>query len=180
MTSESLISKGLTPRRVECINAVEDIFMRACPGWSLDKDDRGRVAVLFGTLSFDEVCASMETAVAAYALTSRERLDRFFAMSSQDYYDELLRYFFAFCWYKTEASRQVLCVDCDADTLAIGHYYMVSNDLWASAGIEPDGGMLCLNCLEKRIGRRLTYDDFTAIVPRAWGANRVAKTGARI
>jgi hypothetical protein len=39
----------------------------------------------------------METAVAAYALTSRERLERFFAMPVQDYYDELLQYFYLLC-----------------------------------------------------------------------------------
>jgi hypothetical protein len=72
-----------------------------------------------------------------------------------------------------ELERRGHCIDCGVNTYAIGHYYMVSDDLWASAGMEPDGGMLCLDCLEKRIGRRLTYDDFTAIVPDAWGANRV-------
>jgi hypothetical protein len=71
-----------------------------------------------------------------------------------------------------ESRRPWRCIDCGVDTGAIGHYYMVSNDLWASAGMQPDGGgMLCLDCLEKRIGRPLIYDDFTAIVPDAWGAH---------
>ena len=58
------------------------------------------------------------------------------------------------------------CLDCKRDTHEIGHYYMVSDELWAAAGGAD--GMLCLDCLEGRLGRRLVTADFTAIVPRAW------------
>lgn len=39
--------------------------------------------------------------------------------------------------------------------------YMVHDHVWKAAGMEPWGGVLCIGCLEKRIGRRLIPDDFT-------------------
>jgi hypothetical protein len=56
------------------------------------------------------------------------------------------------------------CVDCGKDTGG-GEYYTVEDDLWAASGAED--GMLCLACLERRIGRPLTEDDFTALCPTA-------------
>jgi hypothetical protein len=58
------------------------------------------------------------------------------------------------------------CVDCRENA----GYYMVSDELWAASGLKPHDGMLCLSCLEQRIGQPLTLDDFTAIVPsqEAW------------
>lgn len=57
------------------------------------------------------------------------------------------------------------CVDCGADTLPAewggqGEYYMVHDELWAKAGMAPNGGMLCIGCLERRIRRRLRPGDF--------------------
>jgi hypothetical protein len=58
----------------------------------------------------------------------------------------------------------VLCLDCAVDTLEIGHYYMVCDELWAVA--NPDiKGMLCFDCLEGRLGRRLVVSDFEDDVP---------------
>jgi hypothetical protein len=57
------------------------------------------------------------------------------------------------------------CLDCGIDTLAIGHYYTVHDDLWLAVVPEgPHGGMLCLACLQLRLGRPLIDDDF-AITP---------------
>ena len=56
-----------------------------------------------------------------------------------------------------------LCIDCGKDTID-GEYYMVSDELWEASGLGGDDGMACLACLEKRIGRLLTFDDFTAVV----------------
>ena len=50
--------------------------------------------------------------------------------------------------------RRNLCRDCDRP----GEFYMVSTSLWRSAfkpGVTPTG-QLCLNCLERRLGRRLS------------------------
>jgi hypothetical protein len=54
------------------------------------------------------------------------------------------------------------CRDCGVDTSqtdGISEYYMVNDDLWESA--ISTSGMLCIGCLERRIGRRLTAADFT-------------------
>jgi len=53
------------------------------------------------------------------------------------------------------------CLDCDTPTG--GECYMVQNALWAAAGMEPEGGLLCIECLEKRLGRELTGVDFTDV-----------------
>jgi hypothetical protein len=52
------------------------------------------------------------------------------------------------------------CVDCGLNTIAIHEYYVVNDDLWFSSGMETDSGMLCLICLEHRIGRKLNHNDF--------------------
>lgn len=56
-----------------------------------------------------------------------------------------------------------VCDDCGAD--AFNEYYMVHDHLWPWPGTEPGAhngpGMLCIGCLEVRIGRKLTADDFT-------------------
>jgi len=38
---------------------------------------------------------------------------------------------------------------------------MVHDQLWYAAGMHPDGGLLCIGCLEGRLGRGLCADDFT-------------------
>jgi len=53
-----------------------------------------------------------------------------------------------------------LCVDCGRSTLKIKEYYMVHDSIWESAGMDKNGGMLCLDCLEKRLGRNLNESDF--------------------
>jgi hypothetical protein len=56
------------------------------------------------------------------------------------------------------------CVDCGDDTYASGEYYMVHDwVLREEAGMAPLGGMLCIGCLEERIGRRLRPADFTDV-----------------
>lgn len=54
------------------------------------------------------------------------------------------------------------CIDCDINTLYIGEYYMVHDDVWIDeAGMEKTSGMLCIGCLETRIKRELSRLDFT-------------------
>ena len=38
--------------------------------------------------------------------------------------------------------------------------YTVHNAVWKRARMKPDGGCLCIGCLEKRLGRRLRPTDF--------------------
>ena len=62
------------------------------------------------------------------------------------------------------------CLDCEVDTSELGEYYMVWDILWMEAVGDLHGGMLCLGCLEKRLGITLTPDDFTdAPVNQGWG-----------
>jgi hypothetical protein len=61
------------------------------------------------------------------------------------------------------------CADCGHGTLALGEYYMVKDEVWEKAwanrrkpwhelfGLD----ILCIGCLERRLGRTLTPCDFT-------------------
>lgn len=42
---------------------------------------------------------------------------------------------------------------------------MVKLPIWLQAGMIYDGGMLCIGCLETRIGRQLTRSDFDMDLP---------------
>lgn len=55
------------------------------------------------------------------------------------------------------------CADCGTDTVPFEgpcEWYAVHDDVWAGAGMEEDGGFLCIGCLEKRLGRPLHRADF--------------------
>ena len=52
------------------------------------------------------------------------------------------------------------CMDCGSNTLHINEYYMVTDEVWEAAHPKKRG-MLCIGCLEDRLGRLLTKDDFT-------------------
>lgn len=64
--------------------------------------------------------------------------------------------------YKTreETFKEFDCVDCSVNTHAINEYYMVQFDLWNSVMVSQNTGMLCIGCLEDRLGRTLTTEDF--------------------
>lgn len=50
-------------------------------------------------------------------------------------------------------------MDCGVDTAEIAEYYTVHDKVWLSA--HPDDyGLLCIGCLETRLGRLLTSEDF--------------------
>ena len=53
---------------------------------------------------------------------------------------------------------EFLCIDCNYYTYT-DEYYMVHRHLWTKYGAET--GMLCIGCLEKRMGRQLMAKDFT-------------------
>lgn len=53
-----------------------------------------------------------------------------------------------------------LCVDCGMETFP-AEYYMVRDTVWP-ADLGPAGGMLCVGCLEVRLGRQLASADFVA------------------
>jgi hypothetical protein len=40
---------------------------------------------------------------------------------------------------------------------------MVSDELWAAAGMAAEGGRLCVRCIERRLGRYLQPEDFLGL-----------------
>lgn len=62
------------------------------------------------------------------------------------------------------------CWDCNTNTLDLGEYYMVTRELWEYATIYAANDnhcgtdvMLCIGCLENRIGGKLTANDFPSL-----------------
>lgn len=72
---------------------------------------------------------------------------------------------------KTRDGRIVRCTDCHGrcdgcgyETLKIPfEWYTVHDAVWAAAGLRTHDAVLCVGCLEERLGRRLTPDDFRAV-----------------
>lgn len=58
-----------------------------------------------------------------------------------------------------KSKRKWNCVDCDRSTHH--EHYFVKNSVWQAEAKMPEQGMLCVTCLESRIGRMLTPEDFT-------------------
>lgn len=55
--------------------------------------------------------------------------------------------------------RKFLCLDCKVDTGKIAEHYMLKDDVWFS--VHPSrSGMLCIGCIEVRLGRMLNKQDF--------------------
>ena len=52
------------------------------------------------------------------------------------------------------------CMDCSGNTLHLDEYYMVHDHVWLPV-VPGDKGMLCIGCLELRLGRLLNAADFT-------------------
>ncbi len=52
---------------------------------------------------------------------------------------------------------------------------MVHDEAWAAAGLGD--GFICVGCLERRLGRELTQDDFTTApindLPDSWNTDRL-------
>jgi hypothetical protein len=59
---------------------------------------------------------------------------------------------------KRDAGR-FICLDCQNDVLRAGEYYMLRDLVWLAANPRRQG-MLCIGCVEKRLGRRLAPEDF--------------------
>lgn len=63
------------------------------------------------------------------------------------------------------------CKDCRKDTH--NEYYMVHDSLWKKA-VPKDGSiMLCILCLEKRLGFKLCRFDFTLCPLNEWNYNGI-------
>lgn len=55
--------------------------------------------------------------------------------------------------------KRFLCRDCRFNTFD-DEYYMVKDTVWKAAKMRSNNGMLCIGCLETRLGRRLMAADF--------------------
>lgn len=53
-----------------------------------------------------------------------------------------------------------LCLDCRVDTGKIGEHYFLNTAIWVSV-VGSKYGMLCIGCIEQRLGRKLQPSDFT-------------------
>jgi len=61
-------------------------------------------------------------------------------------------------WHK-KSSYDFSCSECKGSTLYEG--YMLDEDLWLTVAKKDEN--LCIGCLERRLGRRLTPNDFQNI-----------------
>lgn len=55
--------------------------------------------------------------------------------------------------------KKFFCLDCGVDTGRIGEYYMLIDETWHLTGLGKIG-MLCIDHVESRIGRKLNKTDF--------------------
>lgn len=58
-----------------------------------------------------------------------------------------------------KSRKKFLCLDCKVDTGKIGEHYFINTDTWLSV-VGSKIGMLCVGCLEARLSRQLTVEDF--------------------
>lgn len=60
----------------------------------------------------------------------------------------------------TRRRARFLCEDCGCDTGKMKEFYFIHTHLWLSVS-SSISGMLCIGCLEIRLGRQLVASDFT-------------------
>jgi len=67
-------------------------------------------------------------------------------------------------------SKRYHCKDCNKDCLINDKdYYVVTNEIWDHYGVSK--GMLCMDCLESRIGHKLTKDEILpCILTEVWNS----------
>lgn len=51
------------------------------------------------------------------------------------------------------------CLDCNVDTGKLHEHYMLEDSVWFQV-VNSNQGMLCIGCIEARLGRLLTPKDF--------------------
>lgn len=61
---------------------------------------------------------------------------------------------------RARTRTKFLCLDCGRDTGKMREHYFVHTDTWLSV-VGSKSGMLCIKCLEERLGRELNSSDFT-------------------
>jgi hypothetical protein len=82
------------------------------------------------------------------------------------------------CVRELDLDKRTRCLDCDTED---GVSYIVHNHVWAMTGLGYADGVLCLDCLRRRLGRPLRLDDFPMEVPlnrESWAGIWRAVTGS--
>ena len=51
------------------------------------------------------------------------------------------------------------CCDCEEEP----EYYMLTKETWREAGFKTSKGIICITCIETRIKRKLTREDFADV-----------------
>jgi hypothetical protein len=86
--------------------------------------------------------------------------------------DELARHLELAAKLYIGREKDFFCLDCDVDIRTIGETIELTDRACHNHGFGQQGpGMLCIDCLEKRIGRRLVREDFMIVerdAPWAW------------
>lgn len=62
----------------------------------------------------------------------------------------------------SNSRKKWLCLDCGIDTGKIHEHYFINTNLWLRM-VGSKTGMLCVGCLEKRMGRKLKKSDFPSV-----------------
>jgi hypothetical protein len=71
------------------------------------------------------------------------------------------------------------CTDCSVNTQRIREYYVVHDCVWLAAR-GPEFGMLCIGCLEARLGWQLVPDDFPPLPINTGPKSRSARLLERL
>ena len=88
-----------------------------------------------------------------------ELSDVFKTQAARDAYEFALQEALEAIENRLNRMESMLCIECGVDTGDIDEYYMVQDEVWHHVNPDRDG-MLCIGCLEKRLGRKLTPADF--------------------
>ena len=84
---------------------------------------------------------------------------------------------------KERARIESRCLDCGEETSfradKADEYYMVHNELWLRAH-PARNGKLCIGCLERRLDRELTPDDFTSAIVNEPGRGKSKRLNSRL
>jgi hypothetical protein len=89
----------------------------------------------------------------------------------------------------SQRERFEICVGCGANVLDLGEFfYKVTDELWEQSG--GGKGVLCIKCLETRIGRTLVPEDFppvrinrqrsTRLRAKMYGVRRIEQENAEL
>lgn len=52
------------------------------------------------------------------------------------------------------------CISCGENTYFLKEYYMLKEDVWLQVN-PKDRGMMCIGCVENKLGRKLNHKDFS-------------------